>query len=79
MEWWLWAINGLLCFALIFVAIHSLSPIPIIFAALLHWVGNPLLRAAGKHDPHWSTVNHRSLARPLVRPPHGYANDDIRN
>jgi hypothetical protein len=56
MEWWLWAINGFLCILLIFVAIHSLSPVPLIIAAILHWPGNAMLRRAGKHDPWWTSV-----------------------
>jgi hypothetical protein len=75
MEWWLWAINGFLCILLIFVAIHSLSPVPLIIAAILHWPGNAMLRRAGKHDPWWTSVYYNSRARPAIRPPHGHAHD----
>jgi type IV secretory pathway VirB3-like protein len=75
MEWWLWAINGFLCIMLLFVAIHSLSVVPLIIAAILHWPGNMILRATGKHDPNWTSVYYKSLARPLIRAPHGHAHD----
>jgi len=75
MEYVLWAINSMLCLMLLFMALHAFSVGPLLIVAVLHWPGNWILRATGRHDPAWTTVYYNSLARPLVRPPHSHANN----
>jgi type IV secretory pathway TrbD component len=78
MEGWLWSLNLLLCAWLLYVALHAWSWQPLVLAAVLYWPVNWIMRAAGRHDPHFTTVYFNALKRPLVRPPHGRYRDEPR-
>ena len=75
MEGWLWSLNLLFCAWLLYVALHAWSWKPLVLAAVLHWPVNWIMRATGRHDPHYTTVYFNALKRPLVRPPHGRYRD----
>jgi type IV secretory pathway TrbD component len=78
MEGWLWSLNMLACAWLLYVALHSWSWQPLVLAAVLHWPVNWIARAAGRHDPNYTTVYFNALKRPLHRPPHGRYRDGTR-
>jgi hypothetical protein len=66
------------CAWLLYVALHSWSWQPLVLAAVLHWPVNWIMRAAGRHDPNYTTVYFNALKRPLHRPPHGRYRDGTR-